>query len=102
MGFDNRILTDDDVQYIRKVYKPHHPEFGANPLARRFGVAHNTICAVVSGTNWSKESYTEKKIRMLEDEFKLRLTDAEKAKLHAMKNERDVDHYARDLIVNKL
>ena len=102
MGFNNRILTEEDVKFIKEHYKPHHPEFGANPLARRFGVAHNTICAVVSGTNWKKESYAQEKISMLEKDFMIRLTDAEKAKLLAMTSEADINHYVRDLIINKL
>lgn len=46
-------LTDYDVAYIKANYIPKDKEYGAKELARRFGVAHQTICAVASGQNWN-------------------------------------------------
>lgn len=45
-------LTDDDVLYIKKNYIRGDKRYGAKALADKFGVAHQTICAVVSGQNW--------------------------------------------------
>lgn len=46
-------LTESDVEFIRANYKMRDPEFGANALARKFGVARQTIGAVANGKNWS-------------------------------------------------
>ena len=46
-------LTEDDVAYIKKYYIRGDIENGATALANRFGVARQTICAVVSGQNWN-------------------------------------------------
>lgn len=45
-------LTSDDVDYIKQNYKRGDVNYGAKALARKFGVAHQTICAVVWGQNW--------------------------------------------------
>lgn len=45
-------LSEDDVYYIRTHYIPRDIEFGASGLAKRFGVASQTISAVTSGQNW--------------------------------------------------
>lgn len=45
-------LTNEQVLYIRSVYKPHHRQFGAIPLARQYGVQRGTIERLVSGRNW--------------------------------------------------
>lgn len=46
-------LTDSDVKYIRSHYIRGDKSHGAKALSKKFGVAHQTICAVVSGQNWS-------------------------------------------------
>jgi hypothetical protein len=48
-------LSCEDVSFIQENYVRRHPLYGAKALAARFGVAHQTICAVVSGQNWSLE-----------------------------------------------
>lgn len=45
-------LNADDVQFIKENYKKGDKEYGAKALGKKFGVAHQTICAVVSGQNW--------------------------------------------------
>ena len=46
------ILTLDDVIHIRKIYKAGDINNGAKPLSKKYGVAPQTISAVVSGQNW--------------------------------------------------
>lgn len=41
-------LTEDDVVYIRSVYKPRHKMFGSRALARELGVNKNRILQVAS------------------------------------------------------
>lgn len=43
----NAKLTDIQVQWIRDHYIPRDPEFGQNPLARKFDVGQNTIWTIV-------------------------------------------------------
>lgn len=45
-------LKMSDVVYIRKNYVPGDKEFGATALAKKYGVARQTISAVASGQNW--------------------------------------------------
>lgn len=45
-------LSSDDVLLIKENYKKGDKDYGAKALAERFNVAHQTICAVVSGQNW--------------------------------------------------
>ncbi len=45
-------LSYEDVQFIKENYKRGDREYGAKALAKKFNVAHQTICAVVSGQNW--------------------------------------------------
>lgn len=45
-------LSFEDVQFIKENYKKGDAEYGAKAFAKRFNVAHQTICAVVSGQNW--------------------------------------------------
>ena len=40
---DLRVLTDEQILYIRRVYKPRDPQFGVRALSRKFGVCHATI-----------------------------------------------------------
>ena len=46
-------LSEDDVVYIRTHYLPRDSVYGAKALSKRFGVAYQTICAVVSKQNWN-------------------------------------------------
>lgn len=39
----NSKFSEDEIRYIREVYKPFDKEFGARPLAKRFGVHHTVI-----------------------------------------------------------
>lgn len=45
-------LTKEEVEYIRSVYKPHDKEFGARPLARKYGVDHSCIHRLASRKNY--------------------------------------------------
>ena len=47
-------LSNSDIEYIKSYYIPRHSTYGAKAMAKKFGVAHQTICAVVSGQNWGK------------------------------------------------
>lgn len=47
-------LSEEDVRYIKEHYIPRDKEYGAKSLAKKFGVAHQTICAVTSGQNWDE------------------------------------------------
>ena len=47
-------LSENDVTYIKKNYIKGDKQYGAIPLAKRFEVAAQTICAVVSGQNWKE------------------------------------------------
>ena len=46
------ILSQEDVDYIRRVCVPRHPEFSQTALGRKFGVSNSTIHCVVHGKNW--------------------------------------------------
>ena len=48
------------------------------------------------------KKYIRDKLKMLRDEFCLKLTDAEIAHLYALKTENDVDNYAHQLLRDKL
>ena len=45
-------LSYEEVSFILENYIPRDKEYGAKALAKQFGVAHQTISAVVSGQNW--------------------------------------------------
>lgn len=45
-------LTEEDVKYIRSVYKKGDKEFGLCSLGRKFGVDHKTIWCVVNEVTW--------------------------------------------------
>ena len=49
-------LTWDQVDYIRKEYRPHDKEFGCKPLAKRFGINKRTLLKVISGEVYSRSS----------------------------------------------
>lgn len=40
-------LSENDVRYIRKVYKRGSREFGTRPLARKFGISHAAIRKII-------------------------------------------------------
>ena len=48
-------LSYDDVTFILKNYIPKDKIYSATALAKRFGVAHQTISAIITGQNWRKE-----------------------------------------------
>lgn len=48
-------LTEKDVAFIRTHHVRRDNVFGTNALAKRFGVARQTISAVVSGQNWIQQ-----------------------------------------------
>lgn len=47
-------LSIDDVSYIKENYKAGDKQYGAKAMAEKFGVAHQTICAVACGQNWKE------------------------------------------------
>lgn len=48
----NRKLSSEQVSYIREVYKPYDPIYGAIPLAKKFNVTASCITSVVYGVSW--------------------------------------------------
>lgn len=46
--------------------------------------------------------YIKEKIRMIEEEFRIELTEDEKEHFYWLETERDVDQYAHDIFVRKL
>ena len=46
-------LTEKDVEFIRKHYKPRCPEYGANVLAKRFAVSFGLISKIGNGRRWT-------------------------------------------------
>ncbi len=47
-------LTNQQVEYIRKVFTLRHSKFGGAALARRFGVCHQLIHRIVRGKTWKQ------------------------------------------------
>lgn len=47
-------LTQEQADYIRKVYKKRDPIFGGNALAKRYGVSLDTIMNVIGGVCYSR------------------------------------------------
>lgn len=45
-------LTTEQVEFIRKIYVPRHPEFGTVALGKRFNVHRKTITRIVNNQNW--------------------------------------------------
>lgn len=45
-------LTEEDVRYIRSVYKPYDKKYGAGVLAKQFGVHYSVISDVASYKSW--------------------------------------------------
>lgn len=48
-------LTEEDVQFIKKNYIRGDKKYGTEALAKKFGVARQTISAVNAGQNWKGE-----------------------------------------------
>lgn len=46
-------LKEKQVIWMRLVYIPRHPKFGARALARRFKVSHTAVEHALRGINWS-------------------------------------------------
>lgn len=46
------VLTNEQVKWLRAVYKPYDKEFGAIPLARKFGVSEQTIRVAIRGKHY--------------------------------------------------
>lgn len=47
-------LSIEDVEYIKKHYIKGDKIYGAIPMSKQFNVAHQTICAIISGQNWKE------------------------------------------------
>lgn len=43
-----RRLSSDEASFIRDVYVPRDPVYGARALSRRFGIPHNSILAILN------------------------------------------------------
>lgn len=48
------------------------------------------------------DEYIEEKIRIIKEEFYIRLTEDEEEHFKTLKTERDVDQYAHDIFMRKL
>lgn len=48
----NRKLTQEEVNYIRKIYVKYDKEFGGRALAEQFGVTEGCISQIIRGRNW--------------------------------------------------
>ena len=53
-------LSEDQVAFIKENYAPGDQTYGAKALAKRFGVAPQTISAINSGQNWRKRDETSR------------------------------------------
>jgi len=49
---DKSALTDDQVRYVRSVFKPRDKEFSATALAKQFGISTAAMCKIVSGQTY--------------------------------------------------
>jgi hypothetical protein len=45
-------LTEEDVKYIKSVYKKGDLEYGSSALGKKFGVDHKAIWSIVNGVTW--------------------------------------------------
>lgn len=43
----SRKFTKEEVQWIRKVFKPYHKEYGVVPLAKKYNVHENSIRGII-------------------------------------------------------
>lgn len=46
------VFTQEQIEWIRKHYKPGHSKYGARAMARTFGTSHSTIGKVVRNETW--------------------------------------------------
>jgi hypothetical protein len=51
-GKTNDKFTSEDIKYIRKVYLPHHPEFGPKPLSIKFNTNETRIWKIATYKVW--------------------------------------------------
>ena len=51
----NSKLTEKDVIYIRKFYKPHSKDFSGKKLSEKFGVTPTVISQVIHRKHWADE-----------------------------------------------
>lgn len=49
---NNAKLTDEEVQELRRRYKPYHPTRGAKALAKEFGITPNHVVTIVRNRAW--------------------------------------------------
>lgn len=47
-NLQKRCLTEQDVEYIRRVYVPRDLEFGIKPLTQKFGISKSTLISVLN------------------------------------------------------
>lgn len=52
----NHKLTQDEVDYIRRVYVKYDKFFGGRALAKRFNVTESCISQIIQRKNWSDDS----------------------------------------------
>lgn len=45
----NATLTDEQITWVRSVYRPRHPEYGGAALAKALGVRQGTISNIITG-----------------------------------------------------
>lgn len=48
----NATFTEEDIRYIRKVYKPYDTEYGMTALAKKFNVSPSCIDRIVHGKTY--------------------------------------------------
>lgn len=49
---DKSKLTDDEVRYVRRVFKPRDKDFSATALAKVFGTSVAAMCKIVTGQTY--------------------------------------------------
>ena len=50
----NKKLTKEQVEEIKRLYKPYDRKFGTRGLSKMYGVDHMTISRIVRGKTWNK------------------------------------------------
>lgn len=48
-------LTEEQVRIIKEFYKPYDKQFGAKPLAEKFGIHISTVNAVAMGRTYKEK-----------------------------------------------
>lgn len=51
-----RMLTNEQVEYIREYYKPRDKDFGSRALGRKFNISHSSIVNIVHGNSYTTPS----------------------------------------------